>query len=645
MKSPKPRISEVCVAMLLGGIVTLAVGLCKRTTPYHDVEFWGYDFLVNHGASGKPFPHIVIVDFDEATFYNLQKYPIPRRTIAEVIQRVAASSPRIIGLDMFLSEARSTEEDGAMSIALANAGNVILASQAQGGGIPELRPLSGFCKPEELGQSSGFCAESPPGAFGYAAANLPLESDGFVRAFFIFTDGSNPSITFPVMIAQQYAGESLKPVDRSAVRFLGKKIPYSAGESHEVLIGTWYSNTAAHISAQTLLQGSPKPLKELRDKIVLIGQSSNAARDLMLTPLFRQELKSGSRIRLSGTDIHAAAIETLLNGRAVQVFSARNLFMLLYIISVLATLIQLRLPLRVSVGVIAGSALLMYFVAQALLVWDHIWFQYTTVALALLLSVPVTMTYRFAQERFEHAAATHEREQLMGLFSRYVSAEVAQQIWERREEVVLAGEQRIATVLFSDIRNFTSLTEGKNSHRVLDWLNEYLTEMDEVIRAHRGFLNKFMGDGLMVLFGVPLSDGIEADARNALHTARHMLEKVRDLNLIHQNDPAFPTLKIGIGIHTGTLTCGNIGSRNRVEYSVIGETVNLASRLEGLTKEFGTDIVFSASTFDAVKKEFPDLRELGNAAVRGFEGTIRLYTVSNETPREKTSESPFGGEE
>src|ERR1700732_1997056 len=221
----------------------------------------------------------------------------------------------------------------------------------------------------------------------------------------------------------------------------------------------------------------------------------------------------------------------------------------------------------------------------------------------------------------------------MELFSRSVSPEVAQQIWERREEVVLAGEQRIATVLFSDIRNFTALTEGKDSHRVLDWLNEYLTEMDEVIRAHGGFLNKFMGDGLMVLFGVPLSEGMQADACSALRTARHMLDRVENLNLRHRNDPAFPPLKIGIGIHTGMLTCGNIGSRNRAEYSVIGETVNLASRLEGLTKELGTAIVLSASTFDAVEEEFSDLQELGDTSVRGLEGTIRLYTVTSKPLR------------
>jgi adenylate cyclase len=644
MKSPKPRISEVFVAMLLAGAITLLVGFCRRSTAYRDVEFWGYDFLVNHGGSGEPFPHIVIIDFDEATFDEIRQYPIPRRTIAEVIERVATSSPRIIGLDMFLSEARSAEEDAAMSAALVKAGNVILATQAPAGGIPGLLPLSEFCKAEESGQSSGFCAETQPGALGYAAANLPLESDGFIRAFFVFTGGSNPGITFPVMIAQQFAGEGLEPVNRGAVRFLGKSIPYSNPEAHEVLIGKWYSNTIGHISARALLQNPPQALNELRDKIVLLGQSSNAARDMMLTPLFRQEPKNGPRIRLSGTDIHAAAIETLLRGEAVRVFSSRSLFMLLYVVSVLAVLVQLRLPLRISIGLIAGLTFLLYLVAQGLLVWEYVWVQYTTVTLGLLLSVPVSLTYRFVQERFQRTAATREREQIMGLFSRYVSPEVAQQIWGRRTELVLAGEQRVATVLFSDIRNFTSLTEGKDSHRVLDWLNEYLTEMDDVIRAHGGFLNKFMGDGLLVLFGVPLSDGIEADACNALRTARHMLDRVRSLNLRHQNDPGFPVLKIGIGIHTGKLTCGNIGSRNRMEYSVIGETVNLASRLEGLTKQFGTGIVLSASTFVAVKREFQDLQELGITSVRGFEGAIRLYTVANEPPRDGMLAS-VGGEE
>jgi adenylate cyclase len=226
----------------------------------------------------------------------------------------------------------------------------------------------------------------------------------------------------------------------------------------------------------------------------------------------------------------------------------------------------------------------------------------------------------------------------MGLFSRYVAPEVAKEIWQRRNEVVLAGEERIATVLFSDIRSFTALTAGKPSRIVLAWLNEYLTAMDEVITAEGGFLNKFIGDGLMVLFGVPLSHGIEEDAARALRTAMRMNEKIADLNRRHTSDPEFPPLKIGIGIHTGPLTCGNVGSRNRLEYSVIGETVNLASRLESLTKDFKTGIVMSEATHARIVDRFYGFRDLGLASVRGFEEKIRLYTIEFGT-QQRTADS------
>src|SRR5580704_10143698 len=252
MNFPKTRISDLFVGILLAGAVTFLVASYSRMAAYKDFEFWGYDFLVNHSGKVGSLPHVVIIDFDEATFDELKQYPVPRR---------------MIGLDMFLTESREAKDDAAMRAALAGAGNVILASQAQAGGIPQLVPLFEFCQPEEPGLSSGFCAEKPPGALGYAAANLPVESDGFIRAFFVFTDGSNPSITFPVMIAQQFAGEALKPGGANAVRFLGKKLPYSAADAHEVLIGRWYSNTASRISARTVLRNPPQPLNILRDKI------------------------------------------------------------------------------------------------------------------------------------------------------------------------------------------------------------------------------------------------------------------------------------------------------------------------------------------------------------------------------------------
>src|SRR6185436_11743461 len=164
-----------------------------------------------------------------------------------------------------------------------------------------------------------------------------------------------------------------------------------------------------------------------------------------------------------------------------------------------------------------------------------------------------------------------DREQLMGLFGRYVSSEVADEIWRRRGEIVLAGEERTATVLFSDIRNFTGLTAGKSSGEVLAWLNDYFTAMSEVVKKNDGFLNKFIGDGLMVVFGVPLGTSVKDDACRAARTAIEMLDRVEALN--NARAPGRHELKIGIGIHTGRLTAGTVGSGDRLEYSVIGETV------------------------------------------------------------------------
>lgn len=151
----------------------------------------------------------------------------------------------------------------------------------------------------------------------------------------------------------------------------------------------------------------------------------------------------------------------------------------------------------------------------------------------------------------------------MGIFERYVSPEVAAEIWNRRGEIVLAGQEKTATVLFSDIRNFTALTAGKPSAEVLAWVNEYFTAMSEVIKANSGFLNKFIGDGMLVVFGVPLSEGIGKDACRAARTALEMLEQVEKLNA-HQS-PDRPRFAIGIGLHTGPLTAGNVGARDRLD--------------------------------------------------------------------------------
>lgn len=226
-----------------------------------------------------------------------------------------------------------------------------------------------------------------------------------------------------------------------------------------------------------------------------------------------------------------------------------------------------------------------------------------------------------------NAQLTQEQQKLMGMFERYVSPEVASEIWRRREEITLEGEEKTATVLFSDIRDFSSRWAGKPSQEALSWLNHYLTAMSEIVMRNGGFVNKFMGDGLMVLFGVPLSQSIAQEAEKAVRTALEMLAWVKRSNA-ERADRETP-LRVGIGIHTGTLTAGNVGAKTRMEYSVIGENVNMAARLEELTKKLPADLILSAETRQLVEDHF-EIVPLAEVVVRGFKGRSQLFTVNQD---------------
>ena len=631
---------RLLVSLLLATGVAGVVAACSGSSVYQDLELWSYDFLINHGGYAEQGRQVVLVDFDDNTFANIRQYPIPRTAIAEVIDRISAGSPKVIALDVLLSEPRGELEDERMQKALTHAGNVIIASQAASGQLPGVRPLGKFCDSENPEADSGFCKEGSPGALGYAFINLPIDRDGFIRSFQLFSGGRSASLSFPVTVAQQFSGEAIAPDKATGIEFMKHSFPYGDPQSRTLLIGSWSMEPAHTISAWSLLQNQVDPQSAFGGKLVLIGQGSDAARDRHFTPVFRPANSNGSRSRLSGTQVQAAAIDSLLSGRSVRIVGNRTLWSVNLVFLALMISLFLRSSLRYGSFLAIAAAIVIYAAAQALFTFNHAWFRFLSTELGLALCVPVSVAYQFVQERFLRSQTLLEREQVMGLFSRYVSPEVAQEIWNRRAEVVLAGEERVATVLFSDIRSFTAITAGKPSAVVLRWLNDYLTEMDEVITAEGGFLNKFIGDGLMILFGVPLSNGVEEDARRGLRCAQKMVERVATINEQHQNDERFPKLKIGVGIHTGKLTCGNIGSVKRLEYSVIGETVNLASRLESLTKDFHTDIVMSAATYQAVQSTFPGLRDLGDSPVRGFDAPIRLYSVATKaTPAVEQSSS------
>jgi adenylate cyclase len=623
---PMPSfLRRVFKGTVIAFVVLPVLVFLERTTLFSDLDRLTFDYTIDQVGLSPPSPQIVLVDFDEDTFQHIRQYPIPRSLFADAINRIAAGRPRVIGLDILLSEARTPADDQAMQDALTFSGVVIVASQAASGTLPAVTPLSQFCQPENGPGTSGFCVDGAPGALADATVNLPIDSDGFIRQEYLFTVGTPPALSFPLMLAQQYAGQSIQPGDRDHAMFLGHKLRYSDPELKTFLIGTWSHEPATRIPGWKLLAGEV-PASAFADKLVLIGQTSSAASDSHFTPLFRIADKDGVRLKMGGTAIHAAAIRTLLEGRTVELTPGS--WYLVWIVAITSVAATLVLACDLSLSLITVIGLMVAVDGLSLLLYARLrlWLPILPAEAALALALPFTLGVRFVEERLLSREAHAQREQLMGLFSSYVDPNVAETIWQRRSELSLGGEEHIATVMFTDIRGFTALSNSQPPEVVLRWLNRYVVAMDEVIRAHGGFLNKFIGDGLMIIFGLPLGHGPRQDARLAVEASLAMLARVETLNAERSVHPEFPHLRIGIGIHTGSLVAGSIGSAHRQEYSVIGETVNLASRLEGLNKAFGTEILMSAATMQLVAGLFPGLESLGDAKVAGLGDPVAVYT-------------------
>lgn len=597
--------------MLLGVLVTLGVGGIVRLGLLDSMELHGYDLLASVQTFAPARSKLVIVDFDDASVEALNAFPIPRGLLARVVERIFAGGPALIGLDVLLDKERDSQDDYKLSVALADAGNVVLAEVFGSNELPPSKPLPQFRK----------------AAFDVGFVNLPVDKDGFVRRMFLWMRTPDyEGLSFPAVLASNYLQQPLQPV-RPGVYRLGSTYILSDGISpSSTMIRFWSPTIATTVTVRRLFDPGFDPAL-FKGKIVLVGQSSTAAKDLYPTPVFRFNRQGDGGALLSGIEIHAAALATLLSGRTVRVLPGAQLWAINFLFAcVFIALVVLLRPVYSLPAVVAGI-IGSYLAGQLLFTNFQVWMKFVSTLGTALLALPAGLGYRFLEERRLKASVEAERRELMSLFERYVSPEVAAEIWVRRAEIVLVGQEKTATVLFSDIRSFTALTAGKPSTEVLTWLNSYFTVMSEVIRQNGGFLNKFIGDGLMVLFGVPLSAGMEKDACRAVQAALHMLQGVERLN--GERAAGEPQLQIGIGLHTGPLTVGNVGARDRLEYSVIGETVNLASRLEALTKDFKTGIVLSPQTAELVRDRF-EIVPLGEVTVRGFTDRITVYSVRSK---------------
>ena len=358
-------------------------------------------------------------------------------------------------------------------------------------------------------------------------------------------------------------------------------------------------------------------LKAVKDRVVIVAVETRF-QDIYLTPYARSFLKWRPQM-MSGAEIHASSVETLLTNRSPRTMTGPWRVAATGAVLALATLAFFHLSPWQGLG--AGGLLLFIFMVLAYVLFRHgLIFPMGSIELGLGLTFLGTLAVRLTGEE-------RLRQRLRQVFSRYVADEVVDKLMAGGKLPDLGGEALTITVLFADIRNFTSISERLNPHEVVDMLNAYFSSICEPILENAGTVDKFIGDAVMAVFGAPAPH--PDHARRALETAMAMAKRAKDFqSWMSSRFPKrnLPSFNIGIGLHTGLAVVGNIGSPKRLEYTCIGDTVNIASRLESLTKELGWTIIASEQVIEAAG---PGVKtgEKRESRLKGREGVVWVHEV------------------
>jgi adenylate cyclase len=347
-----------------------------------------------------------------------------------------------------------------------------------------------------------------------------------------------------------------------------------------------------------------------KDAIVFVGISAAALHDTFMTPL-------GNTGKTPGTQIHAAVTDQLLAARTIRPVAALPHAVVVFAGAWFVSVMILLLPMRYDA---IGAA-----VPAVGVTWLGFWLFGRGWWLSLIepyLAIGLATTGGLAWQYFVEG---REKRQVKRLFSRYLSKDVYEEVLKNPSLAELGGSRRTMSVLFSDMRGFTALSERGQPEALVTQLNEYFTRMVEIVFEHRGTLDKFVGDMVMALFGAPLDD--ESHADHAVQTALAMAKGLEALNVKWAAEGR-PTLGIGIGVNTGDMIAGTIGAETVRSYTVIGDAVNLGARLESLNKEYGTQIIISEFTVNSLKdKTRYNLRPLGQVTVKGKSVPVEIFEV------------------
>jgi len=572
-------------SLFVGTLVSLGIIGLRSTGSFESLELTAYDWYIRlqHEVSELD-SRIVLIEINERDIQNQARWPLTDATVAKVLETLTHYHPRAVGLDIYrdIPVPPGSKE---LDTILTKNHNIITAMKFGGDEKVGVPPPPALKDTDQIGFN-----------------DIIVDPGGIVRRGLLFLDdGKKVFYSFALRLALLYLqAEGVTPqpdaVNPEYLQ-LGKRTirPFGANDGgyigadargYQFLLNFKNSRKPfSSFSLSTLLSSQIHP-EAIKNKIVLVGTKTEGVKDFFYTP-FSRGLHSDQQI--SGVALHAHIISALL-GFALQGGSStltlsdwqEGLWILLWGLMGGAMGIGVRSPWRFSLFTISGLLVLALAVYFAFL--RGCWIPLVPPAIAWFVSTALITAYMSNKERVERAS-------LMQLFSKHVSQEVAEVIWKERDQFLDGGRPRsqmlISTVMFTDLEGFTALAEKLDPQTLIDWLNTYLETMTKLVIKHGGIVDDYSGDGLKADFGVPFSRTTEAeirqDAVNAVNCALAMEREIKRLNTFWQ-ERKLPTANMRIGIFTGPVVAGSLGSTKRLKYTTIGDTVNIASRLESFSK-------------------------------------------------------------
>ncbi len=587
---------ERLLALAACVLALLVVGAATFTRPWHALEFKTFDVLTAWAAPrSSPLP-VVILAIDEPTFQELQQpWPFPRSVHAQLLRRLHAEGAAAVGLDVVFAEPSTEPEDAALAQALAEGGPVVLASLREqvntGNAVlwTQVLPLQRFL---DAGAQAGDAGVTP-------------DDDFVVRR----TPPSGQD-TFAQRLAQRVAearGQPARAAGLPTAEWIGYRGPR----------GTF--DTRSYYQA---LEPGLLPDGFFKNKIVLVGRSARTAAELTRSQadLFNAPFGTTGGDRLfPGVELQATLVDNLLTGYGLRSVSEAWTWAL--VLALLPTLLWAQRRLHpAGVALLAGGLLLaIATVAWWLFAQHRLWWP-------PLLPAACTVALYAAAALVGYATLRRRARQTRAMFAQYVPPAVVARLVAQPELLRLGGEAREVTLMFTDLANFTTMSEQLSAEQTVEVLTGYFNAMTPIVHATGGTVDKFIGDAVMAFWGAPLDDPQHAE--NAVRAAMAMQQAMQALvaDLVARG---LPPIHMRIGLHTGRVAVGNVGSEQRFSYTAIGDAVNLAARLEGANKAFGTGILLSGATAAQLPATVR-LRALDEVIVKGKTEPVRVFTPCDD---------------